>query len=79
MYSNPNSKAAANEDAAYKQIKRPDDPLDAIDAIDIWARYVHRWGDLVHTELHKPAYAGRESAAAVARTHLDPPPEPFST
>jgi hypothetical protein len=77
--SNPNSKDAADRGFAYKRIERPDNPVDAIDAIDVWARYFHR-AVRVHNEFHKiEANTRNVAAAGVATTHLDPPPEPFST
>jgi len=79
MYTNPNSKDAADKGLDYARIKRPDDALDAIHAIDVWARYLHHWGVRVHEEFHKvEARKGGPIAAGVATTHLDPPPEPFT-
>jgi hypothetical protein len=76
---NPNSKAAADNGLPYMQIERPADPVDAIHAIDVWARYLHHWGVRVNQEFHHmQAYANGITAAAVPTTHLDPPPEPFT-
>lgn len=72
---NPNSKARADLGEPYEQIPRPKDDADAIDAIDIWARYVHQWGARVGSEFHDHYVKLR--AAAAPTSHLDPPPEPF--
>lgn len=72
---NPNSKAKADLGEAYERIPHPDDPRDAVDAIDVWARYLHQWGVRVDHEFH--GLYLRLQAAGTPTSHLDPPPEPF--
>ena len=74
---NPNSKAQADLGEHYEQIKRPLKDADAIDAIDVWARYLVNWGNRVGNEFHDHYVKLR--AAGAPTTHLDPPPEPFLT
>lgn len=74
---NPNSKAKADRGVPYERIRRPNDADEAIDAIDVWARYLHQWGVRVDHEFH--GLYLRLQAAGTPTTHLDPPPEPFTT
>lgn len=80
---NPNSKEKANKGLPYEQIPRPQNPNDAIDAIDVWGRYWHVWGDRVDREFHafydrlRAAGTPPKQAAGTPTAHLDPPPEPF--
>jgi hypothetical protein len=72
---NPNSKSRADQGLPYEQITRPQNPNDAIDAINVWARYLHHWGRRIDNEFH--AFYDRLRAAGTPTAHLDPPPEPF--
>jgi hypothetical protein len=72
---NPNSREKANQGLPYEQITRPQNPNDAIDAINVWARYLHHWGRRIDNEFH--AFYDRLRAAGTPTAHLDPPPEPF--
>lgn len=80
---NPNSRAKADLGEPYVQIPRPNNPRDAVDAINVWARYLHHWGVRVDHEFHdlysklKAAGTPTTHAAGTPTTHLDPPPEPF--
>lgn len=80
---NPNSKDKADRGVPYERIRRPKDADDAVEAIDVWGRYLHQWGVRVDQEFHglywrlQAAGNPRPQAAGTATTHLDPPPEPF--
>lgn len=74
---NPNSKARADLGEPYERIPRPNNPREAVDAIDVWARYLHHWGVRVDQEFH--GLYTKLQAAGTPTAHLDPPPEPFNT
>ena len=77
MQANPNSKARADDDNDYVPIDRPEDPGAALDALNLWAYYLSKWGQKVkakHDDLERQL---KELGQGSAATHLDPPPEPF--